>query len=205
MKAPGSAKCVPICDDAGRGVGRLRPVTSDFRAALPDCAELFAKWRNENSTLSAVPFTATPEGTARWLDNKVIGREDRLLFLILSDPRPSDRGPSDGEKIGHIGFSSFDFADRSCEVDAVLRGNKTACPGMMTFALRALIKWGKTTLKPSVIRLRVFEENRHAIEFYRRIGFFTVGKSPAGPDRTYLVMQYRADDAENNADTNGGI
>lgn len=190
MKSPGPEKRVPIFGDGGLEAGYLRPVTRDFRVALPGCATLFAKWRNENPTLSSVPFVATPEGTARWLDVQVLGRDDRLLFLIVSEEE---------EKIGHIGLSSFDFAERSCEVDAVLRGNRTAAPGMMTFALRALVGWGIEMLRPSVIRLRVFEDNRHAIEFYERNGFLAEGRGPAGPGKTYLVMRYRAEGAENTA------
>lgn len=191
------AEWIPILDGGGNAAGWLRPVTRDFRVALPGCAALFARWRNENPSLSAVPFTATPTGTARWLDEQVVGRADRLLFLVLS---------AEGEKIGHIGFSSFDFTERSCEVDAVLRGNKEESPGLMTYALRSLLDWGERELKPSAIRLRVFEDNSHAIAFYQKSGFYAEDKVPSESGKIFLVMRYRARGAQNRTNAaNGGV
>lgn len=194
-KEPGS-EWIPILD-CGYSVGWLCPVTRDFRVALPGCAALFARWRNENPSLSDVPFTATPTGTARWLDEQVVGRADRLLFLILS---------AELEKVGHIGFSSFDFTERSCEVDAVLRGNKEASPGLMTYALRALLAWGEREFKPSAVRLRVFEDNSHAIAFYEKSGFYPEKKVLSESGKTFLVMRYRARGAQNGINAaNGGV
>ncbi|MBR0598679.1 GNAT family N-acetyltransferase [Sinanaerobacter chloroacetimidivorans] len=147
--------------------GFLRPITKDYRITIPDCGSLLAKWRNENPTMSAQAFLATAEGTERWLDNQVIEREDRILFLVLG---------LDGAKIGHIGFSSFNFEDKSCEVDAVLRGDKSAAPGMMSFALAGLIDWGLRELKLKKITLRVFDDNHHAIRFYQRNHFILMNQ-----------------------------
>lgn len=174
-------RCIPILDADGATVGMLRPITVDFRASIPGCAAVLARWRNENPSLSAEPFTATEPGTEKWLDSLVIGRDDRLLFLILSNS---------GQKIGHIGFSTFSYEERSCEVDAVLRGDKNALPGMMGFAMHALLEWGKRNLWLKTIRLRVFEDNGHAIRFYERNGF--VAEKTLRPDetgKTYKVMR----------------
>lgn len=171
--------CIPIRDKTGSAVGLLRPITADFRESLPGCAAVLSRWRNENPSLSAEPFTATESGTEHWLDEKVIGRGDRLLFLILSNS---------GAKIGHIGFSSFSYGERACEVDAVLRGDKNASPGLMGLALSSLIGWGKRRLRLHVIRLRVFDENAHAIRFYERNGF-KLEKLLRTPEKTYRVMR----------------
>ena len=155
-------KIFPIFDDGAIPCGYLRPVTMDYCESIPNCAELLAKWRNENPTLSAEPFLATAEGTRKWLDELILGRDDRILFLIIA---------SDGTKVGHIGFSSFSYDERCCEVDAVVRGEKNLYPGMMTFALRSLLAWGIRDLKLLTIRLRVFSDNGRAIRFYERNGF----------------------------------
>ncbi|WP_162840402.1 GNAT family N-acetyltransferase [Acetanaerobacterium elongatum] len=174
---------VPITDNCGSVVGQLRPITRDFLVSVPGCARLIARWRNENPTLSAQAFTATEQGTISWLENQILARSDRLLFLILLN---------DGTAVGHIGYSNFDYARRMCEVDAVLRGEKSAPPGTMTFALHALIRWGLDTLKLNIIRLRVFADNTHAIEFYKRNGFVVKAENlPAGEgsEKAYTLMQ----------------
>ena len=155
----------------------------EFRTVWPDLAVIFARWRNENPTMSSDKFIATCEGTAQWLDNMVISRDDRILFLILS---------LDGVKIGHIGYSSFNYEEKCCEVDAVLRGEKLSMPGMMTCALGALIHWGLNDLQLENIRLRVFDDNLHAIDFYKRNCFSIIEENcPVEncTEKTYTVMQ----------------
>ena len=176
-------KQIPIYDDQGLPAGSLRPITQDYRTALPHCAALLAKWRNENPTLSAKPFTATEEGTERWLDEQILGRDDRLLYLVLSQECVA---------IGHIGFSSFDYDAKCCEVDAVLRGDSGAPKGSMAFALRALLRWGIEALGLRSIRLRVFSDNSHAIRFYLRNGFVIEQEglpAGAGSDKEYTLMR----------------
>lgn len=176
-------KCIPIYDDKNSICGYLVPIIKDFQTVMPSCASLFAQWRNENPSMSADSFTATAPGTEKWLDNLIIGRDDRILFLIIS---------VDLLKIGHIGYSSFVFDEKCCEVDAVLRGEKSIMPGMMTFALRALIDWGLERLELENIRLRVFSDNLNAIKFYKRNGFYIIEEGVAvsdSSDKTYTVMQ----------------
>ncbi|MVB10028.1 3D-(3,5/4)-trihydroxycyclohexane-1,2-dione hydrolase [Caprobacter fermentans] len=184
---------IPVPDESGAAAAFLRPVTADFRVSLPGIESLLSKWRNENPGLNAKPFTATPEGTAVWLDRLVIGKEDRLLFLIQAP---------DGKPVGHIGFADFDYEEKSCEVDAVLRGEKSARPGLMGFALMALLRWGRRELGLQVIRLRVFQDNPHAIRFYRKNGFVVEREEQPGENgegKCHTVMRYSE---ENTTETN---
>ena len=180
--------CIPIYSDDGFVCGYLRPITADFRSTLPGIATLIARWRNENPTLSAQSFLATEEGSKKWLDTLVIDRDDRLLFLILA---------VDGTKIGHIGFSSFTYEERCCEVDAVLRGEKSVYPGMMAFALRALVNWGLRVLWLKIIRLRVFQDNPHAIRFYQRNGFLIEKEEESNQQDTAKLHTVMRLDLEN--------
>lgn len=162
-------KCISIYDANREFQGYLRPITKDYKTTIPDCGALLAKWRNENAEMSPDPFIATLESTEKWLDHDVLEREDRILFLILSP---------DGTKIGHIGFSSLDEKAQSMEIDAVIRGDKESCPGIMSHALNTLTRWGLTVLKLKKITLRVLTGNLHAIHFYKENYFFKSGEIP---------------------------
>lgn len=147
----------------------LRPITYDYRTALPGCVELLSKWRIENPSISTGSFEVTTERTEKWLDNHVVNKPDRILFLIMG---------LDGQPLGHIGFASFSFEEKGCEVDAVLRGVKGVYPGLMTHAMAALIRWGISELKLEKITLKVFSDNHSALRFYENFGFNYVQSIP---------------------------
>lgn len=153
---------LPVYDQSGAICAKLRPITADFRRSLPGCEALLARWRNENPTMSPRPFTATAQGTEHWLEQQVIDQPGRILFLLLD---------AEGRAVGHLGFASFDYQTHSCEVDAVLRGEADARPGMMAFAMNSLIGWGLNHLGLRGISLRVLSDNTHAIRFYERLCF----------------------------------
>ena len=160
---------LPVYDDNGVVCARLRPVTADFRRTLPGCAALLARWRNENPTMSPRPFITNGPGTEKWLEQQVINNPGRILFLLMDE---------NGQPVGHLGFSTFDYQNFSCEVDAVLRGESYARPGIMGFAMNSLIAWGLDHLGLKGITLRVLADNTHAIEFYKRLGFYEVENIP---------------------------
>ena len=162
-------KLIPVYDREGIICAYLRPVTKDYRVTLPGCAALLSQWRRENPSISTGTFEVTEERTEKWLDRHVVDRDDRILFLILG---------LDGTSIGHLGFSSFNYEERCCEVDAVLRGIKDRYPGIMAFAMHSLIYWGLRDLKLEHIKLRVFSDNEGAIAFYYKCGFVFLTQIP---------------------------
>lgn len=166
-------------NDQGQLCGFLRPITKDYRKKMPELGDLLAQWRNEHPEPSANAFTATAESTEKWLDEQILQRDDRILFLIENLA---------GEKIGHIGYANFDFAKISGEVDAVLRGNKTVAPGIMTAALNSLLYWGIKELRLDVITLRIGPENAQAIAFFKKNYFLPIDRT--GPeDDAFLSMK----------------
>jgi len=160
---------ITVTDGEKRRIGVLRPITADFRTAIPECAMLLSRWRLQNPTLSPTRFTITAERTEKWLDSLVIGNPDRVLFLVQD---------SDGNCIGHMGFAGFDFDQKSAAVDLVVRGEQGGAPGLMGYALHALIRWGKAELGLRRIGLEVLWDNDHAIAFYMRCGFLRQGLIP---------------------------
>lgn len=120
-----------------------------------------ARWRKAHQNAFPSQFRVTEEGTARWLRAALLDVPDRILFLVC------DRH---GHPVGHLGFAGARAGDRALEVDNVVRGERGQ-PGLMSAALRRLIEWGTRDLGAAEIHLRVFEDNAHAVAFYRELGF----------------------------------
>lgn len=189
---------------------RSIPLDNNLGALIPICElhadddaliSLLSKWRQENWFAYPTQFPVTDEGTKKWLRSKLLDVEDRILFLVLD---------KHGNRIGHLGYNSC-FNDLcEMEVDNVVRGVKSGTPGIMGAAMNALVKWGRQVVGADGFFLRVFEENQHAVEFYRRHGWAddqriplrkttsgsTVSYSPvtAGdsglPDKVFLRMSF---------------
>lgn len=141
-------------------VGYLRAVT---KSTLSDKKEIkmLALWRQKSEDWFPAQFKVTFEGTKKWVEEQLLNKEDRFLFMIETPT---------GLPIGHAGLYRFNFDEKTCEVDNVIRGEKYI-PGIMTHALNVLIKWTKDTLGVKKILLEVFSDNQKAINLYERIGF----------------------------------
>lgn len=154
-------KLIPIYNQSDL-IGFLKPVTLHYKLVSPDYISLFSQWRRENPVGFASIFEITDQRTEFWLDKILLNREDRILFVILSLA---------GKPLGHLGYSSFNFEEKSCEIDNVVRGIKSGYEGIMTHALNSIINWGKNKLQLESIFLRVLADNTHAIKFYERNSF----------------------------------
>ncbi len=153
-------RTIPIYDDSGKLEGFLQPLTK--KTITQHNARLLARWRQENAFAFPSSFKITIAGTKKWIENQVINNQERILFFVTTQ---------DQSKIGHLGLYTFNFRDNSCEVDNVIRGVKKGQRGLMSMALKALLKWTLVELKPSKILLRVFADNERSIEYYCRCGF----------------------------------
>jgi perosamine synthetase len=190
------ARTIPLDND----VGMLVPIC-ELHADDDDLISLLSRWRAENWFAYPTQFPVTDAGTKRWLRSRLLDVEDRMLFLIL------DRH---GHPIGHLGFNGCLNDSCEMEVDNVVRGVKTAPPGIMTAAMNALVKWGREVVGADGFFLRVFEDNEHAVQFYRRLGWKDDERIPlrgtthdssttytpraagddAPPDKVFLRMVY---------------
>jgi len=150
---------------------RKIPLDGQFGHLLPVCRlnardnetiRLLAKWRDENSFAFPTRFPVTIEGTAHWVHTKILAVPDRLLFLIV-----------DGSEtpVGQIGFVNALNEQMEMEVENVVRGEKHVSPGIMGWAIHALLAWADETFSPRGYWLRVLRDNEHAICFYRKMGF----------------------------------
>lgn len=190
------AKSIPLAD----GAGGLLPIC-ELHATDKELIKKLAQWREENFFAYPTQFPVTIEGTTSWLRSKLLDVEDRILFLVLDKY---------GAAVGHLGYANSLNEQGEMEIDNVVRGLKEATPGIMSHAMRALVDWAEEMIGPRSIFLRVFSDNEHAVEFYRKLDFKddqllplrrheqgnTIQFDPvaegdeAEPDKHYLRMVY---------------
>lgn len=152
---------------ANKFIGHMR-VVSISGLENKDEIKRLAKWRKQSEIWFPSQFKVTLSGTKKWLKERLLNTDDRILFIIES--------PS-GKPIGHVGLYRFDFKKKSCEIDNVIRGEE-GIPGIMTYSITELIKWTNKYLKPRTIYLEVFSDNEKAIKLYNRCGFKEVKRIP---------------------------
>lgn len=141
-------------------LGYLRAVT---KSLLYDNEKvrLLSKWRKQSEWWFPAQFKVTTSGTKKWLQERLLDTKDRFLFMIET--------PS-GIPIGHVGLFRFNFTEKSCEIDNVVRG-EPYIPGIMTYAVYTIIAWAKKNLGVKKFYLQVFSDNKKAIKLYKRCGF----------------------------------
>ncbi|MBI2098096.1 MAG: GNAT family N-acetyltransferase [Candidatus Wildermuthbacteria bacterium] len=185
----GSKLMIPIYNKE-EVVAHLVPLTADF---TEEEVKFLAEWREANAQWFPSQFKVTEEGTKKWVQAQVIEAEDRILFWIQA---------LDDSLLGHIGLYRFDFEDRSCEIDNVMRGKQDAMPGIMTMALKSLLNWSFTALGLQALTLRVFSDNERAIVLYQRCGFEKVRDIPLKKvvSETMVQLVERENDSEEKAE-----
>lgn len=145
---------------------RLLLITND---CLKDILiiKLLSKWRKENEFWFPVIFKVTKSGTKIWLAEKVINTPDRLLFMINVK----------NQYIGHVGLFRFNFKNKICEIDNILRG-RSLYPGIMGEAINTMMNWGKVNLGLLSYKLQTSSDNKRALKLYHSLGFIEEKREP---------------------------
>ncbi len=180
--------CFPIVDCNEEIVGMLKPISFDYKKIFPESIELLGKWRKENPSISNSKFEITNERTKNWLENLILNRKDRILFYI---------DDLQNQHIGHIAFSSFNFSNRTAEIDCVLRGITDVLPGIMTFAVKTMVQIAFNQLKVDKLYLLTNEDNYKAIRLYQRCGFNIIDRIPLFRKELDNEVRWDADEARN--------
>lgn len=136
--------------------------------------ELLVVWRKKVQTLWHESFSVTFEGTEKWVHG-IIDNPSKLLFFIKKDQ----------QYIGQIGFD--EIGANYCYIGMVIRGEGER-DGSMTQAMNDLITLAKKFGIQNVFLL-VLDDNHHAINFYKKIGFVVQDRKKKD-GRNYLKMKY---------------
>lgn len=132
---------------------------------------LLAQWRDRSNVWFPAQFQVTLEGTKKWAIEKLLGKKDRILFFL--------QAVKEKDPFGHVGLYRFNYVDRSCEIDNIIRGKDTKdTKGGMTVGLQLLIDWTFTYLGVEKLELRTFSDNKRALSLYERLGFREVDRIP---------------------------
>ena len=138
-----------------------------------DCAinrnlmELIGCWRKKNEMWFLSQFKVTTERTMKWFEERVIETPDRLLFIIKMNDK----------YIGHVGLFRFDFENKTCEIDNIVRG-EPEYPGIIGNAVLHMMEWGENNLDIQNYSLKVLSDNEKARRLYERLGFIEISRIP---------------------------
>lgn len=141
--------------------------------------ELLSNWRKKHEAWFMAQFPISIERTVTWFKNKVTGASDRVLFMVEID----------GVYVGHVGLFRFNFANLTCEIDNIVRGEDNVMPGIMGDAIINLMNWGQATLGIKNYTLQTFSNNERALRLYNRLGFVEIKRIP-------LIYQTTAEGGE---------
>lgn len=147
--------------------------------------KLLAQWRDQAQNFFPSQFTVTFDGTKLWLENQVIKNFDRILFLVSS--------ARNNTPVGHLGLYRFNWKEKSCEIDNVIRGRDDLLPGIMTPATMQVGTWARKTLGIKILYLRVLADNQRAISLYERCGYKGIKKIPLKKEVKEGMVQWIED------------
>jgi len=159
--------CLPL-KKGQKTTGRLRPITADVINKEKEI-KLLAEWRKKVLFWWPANFKVTYEGTKKWAQNTLINTPDRILFFVEDEKN---------NPIGHVGLYRFNYKEKFCEIDNIIRGKEKVFKGAMTLACTVLLDWVFKTLKIKTAYLRVVAENSRAIQLYERLGFKEIHRDP---------------------------
>jgi perosamine synthetase len=123
-------------------------------------------WRNENKNVYPTRFLASPESTSNWFQKLVLENPNRILFWIID---------LNQNLVGHVGITKNSEVNFEYELDNVIRGN-VSTPGIMSFSIKRIEEWVEAEFSVEHLHLKVMESNTNAIEFYKKMGYESVGR-----------------------------
>ncbi|MFM7136930.1 MAG: N-acetyltransferase [Planctomycetota bacterium] len=171
---------LPIFDRGGDQVGALRLLDAAL-VAEPAVVAALTEWRGRYMRFFLTHFTPSERRTREWLLNVVLPADDRLLFLIETEPDCF---------VGNFGLAAI--APGSAELDNLLRGRRGGGPDFIHLAECAMLRALFADASRATATLRVFSTNATTIRLHTGVGFEKTASDPLfihpdGPDRGLVL------------------
>lgn len=161
---------LPVYNDSDQLVAYLKPITFDFQKTMPDIISKITKWKIENPFISAsIMKELTDDMTRIWIKKYLLQRQDKLIFMIIN---------LNNEYLGYMGVATFDFINKTLELDSALRGVKNTIPGLMTFVAKTLILFSYNVLKINDILGSATDVNPEVKPWHDRVGYKQYNRIP---------------------------
>jgi hypothetical protein len=162
----GTQELVLRLDMADQGLSLALHAISPRLARDPEVLAILTGWRNRYRSAYLTQFTATEEGTARYLQQRVLGDPGMLLFLVAFE----------GRWVGQYGFRALTATD--AELDALARTPDPLPPMVIRAAAGALCRWLLDEGRLDLLHGTVLRTNPAALLFNRGIGAQEVERTP---------------------------
>jgi RimJ/RimL family protein N-acetyltransferase len=157
---------LPIVDRTGDRVGALRLLDSAL-AADPAVVTDLTEWRARSMKFFLTHFTPTEARTQDWLLNVVLPADDRLLFLIETEPDCF---------VGNFGLAGI--SPTTAELDNLIRGRRGGGPDFIHLAECAMLRALFADASRATVTLRVFSTNSPTIRLHAGVGFEKTASDP---------------------------
>jgi RimJ/RimL family protein N-acetyltransferase len=119
-----------------RSQGSLRAVTWED-AGDPDAIERLGRWHESAFSVFAVTVPVTSPSARQWLIEQVLEAPERVLFWVRA---------VDGEPVGHIGLSRFNYDSRTVALRDVICGVQ-GTERLVAEAIESLRTWVQESLQ----------------------------------------------------------
>lgn len=126
------------------------------------------QWRKDNQHGFLDSFNVTYESTQTWLANLLNYSSARILFFI--------REQGTDNFYGHVGLNRFDWKNKTCEIDNIVRGNLDKHKGLIFAACQTLMDWAEKELDIKAFYLQVLSSNKKALSLYQKLNFLEINR-----------------------------
>jgi RimJ/RimL family protein N-acetyltransferase len=145
----------------------IRPIPTKYDLIIKEDVYVLTKWRNLYRKSFLTEFDATETRTVEWLSKKVHYDDSRILFMIENNLQ---------QQIAYLGIGYINWEISYVEADSIVSGG-FAPKGLMTKALKTLLKWANGQLNLTTVGVRVLSDNP-ALSFYKKMGFSEIKRVP---------------------------
>jgi hypothetical protein len=137
-----------ILSDKKEKLGKIRPILDSKISDNSEIIRFITKWREYCKENFLSQFPVSEERTKNWLQNQVINKDNRILFIIQTP---------DGKLAEHIGVIFFEVDEDTCEIDNVVKAADCNIPGLMYHAMKTLNNFLFNSLKMKKILAHAFK------------------------------------------------